>query len=358
MAFHGDLSSFPLPDLLQWLDSSRKSGTLQLVWEAGERKLFLADGQVAATSCPSLWERIARMLELGRIAPGQEVLTAFGQMRLLNDALVPFEARGIRPQHVMEMAREDLHGALTDITSGVAGAFHWTEDSDRSADEWVEVGAGLRHLLFEALRWIDEQPDVDRALPLDTMVVRAKVDPTEDLPLLHRVILTVSGGGVSLGMLRLSLGMSRAALTRRIFDMLRFKRIEVDGAPVIEADPIAEMLEKGAVLVREQQFEAAGLIFTALLESDPSDRRVREFARMVEREQVAALYRELPPIFIPRLIEDPDALSLLRPDERHIATLLNGAWDVSTIVLASQHREIDTLKCLSKLNRMGLLAGQ
>ena len=40
-----------------------------------------------------------------------------------------------------------------------------------------------------------------------------------------------------------------------------------------------------------------------------------------------------------------------------MASLVNGAWDVSTIVLASPNRELETLKCLSKLNRMGLLDG-
>ncbi|NPC87277.1 DUF4388 domain-containing protein, partial [Pyxidicoccus fallax] len=32
MALHGDLFSYPLPEFLQWLDSSRKTGTLQLSW--------------------------------------------------------------------------------------------------------------------------------------------------------------------------------------------------------------------------------------------------------------------------------------------------------------------------------------
>ncbi len=187
------------------------------------------------------------------------------------------------------------------------------------------------------------------------MMVRAKVKPSPDQPLLYRVILTLCENGVNLGRLRLAMGVSRSATTRRIFDLLRLKWVEVEGAPEIEDDPVAEMLEKGAILVKEKQFEAAGLVFSALLASDPADRRVREFARMVEREHVAALYRDLPPIFVPFLADDPETLSLLRPEERHIASLVNGQWDVSTIVLASQARELETLKCLSKFARLGLL---
>jgi hypothetical protein len=148
---------------------------------------------------------------------------------------------------------------------------------------------------------------------------------------------------------------SRSSATRRVYDLLRQKKVEVEGAPQLESDPIAEMLEKGALLVRERQFEAAGLVFSSLLASDPADRRVREFAVMVEREHVAALYKELPPLLVAELIKDPQALSRLRPEERHVASLVNGNWDVSTVVLASQNRELETLKALSKLNRMGLL---
>ena len=101
--------------------------------------------------------------------------------------------------------------------------------------------------------------------------------------------------------------------------------------------------------------KALGGAIQALLASDPADRRVREFIRLVEREHVAALYRDLPPLFVPALVDDADALSMLRPEERHVASLLNGRWDVSTVVLASQNRELETLKCLSKLARMGAL---
>jgi hypothetical protein len=355
MAFHGDLFSFPLPELLQWLDSSRKTGTLQLSWEAGERKLFFLAGQVTATASPGLWERIARMLSLSSLARGETVIAAFGDVSKGAAPEAAFQARGLELPLATTLAREEMFGAVSDLILAQGGRFHWTEDPDRGGDEWVPVECGLRELLFEALRWVDEQPDVERALPLDSMNVRALVAPSPEQPLLYRVILALCQGGLNLGRLRLAMGTSRSAATRRIYDLLRLKWVEVDGAPDVEADPIAEMLEKGSVLVRERQFEAAGLVFSSLLASDPADRRVREFARMVEREHVAALYRDLPPILVPDLVDDPETLSLLRPEERHVASLVNGRWDISTIVLASQARELDTLKCLAKLHRMGLL---
>ncbi|HZH03998.1 MAG TPA: DUF4388 domain-containing protein, partial [Myxococcaceae bacterium] len=334
MAFHGDFSSFALPELLQWLDSSRKSGSLQMGWDAGERKLFLEAGQVVATSGQGLWERVARMLSLSALANGEAVFAALAEMRRGGEPEAPFRSRKLQLSMPVELAREELFGAVADLTAAQGGEFHWSEDDDRGDDEWVPVAVGLRQLLFESLRWVDEQPDVDRALPSDSMTVRALVPPAAGMPLLHRVILTFCVRGASVGKLRLAMGVSRSAVARRVYDLMRLKMVSVEGAPDLRVDPITEMLEKGSVLVRERQFEAAGLVFSALLASDPADRRVREFARMVEREHVAALYREMPPVLIPELVDEPELLTRLRPEERHIASILNGRWDISTIVLA------------------------
>jgi hypothetical protein len=356
MAFHGDCSSFPLPELLQWLDSSRKTGTLQLAWGGGgARKLYLKDGQICATSSDGLWERIARMLALSNLAKGEAVMSAFAEMGATSELQEPFVKHRIDPRMPSQLAREELFGTISDLTAAGSGQFHWGEDTERDADEWVSVEMGLAELLFESLRWVDEQAEVNRALPQENITVRAVEKPRPDLPLVYRVILTLCQDGISLGRLRLAMGISRSSATRRVYDLLRAKRVLVDGAQPLSPDPVAEMLEKGVILVREQQFEAAGLIFSALLSSDPADKRVKEFARMVEREHVAALYRDLPPVFVPSLVNDPDRLAALPREERQVASLVNGSWDISTIVLASPTRELETLRALGKLPRQGLL---
>lgn len=356
MAIHGDCSSYPAPELLQWIDSSRKTGTLLFQWEGGERKLFVLAGQIVATSIKGLHERIARILSISGMADGEQVLKAFAETLRSTDGTQAFRERGIDPSLIRYLAHEELFGAIADLTVATTGArFHWTEDPDRSGEEWVLVDVSVRELVFEALRWLDEQAEVDAALPSETMTVKAATRVTSDLPLVQRIILTLVKDGLTIGRLRLALGISRSAMNRRIYDLLRAGRVKVDGAKPVGPDPVADMLQKGAILVRERQYDAAGMVFSALLASDPADRRVQEFARMVEREHTAALYTELPPIFVPQLLEDRSLLQQLRPEERQIASLVNGQWDVSTIVLASHARELETLKALAKLQRMGLL---
>lgn len=345
MALHGDLTTFPLPELLQWLDASRKTGALQLTWEGAERKVFILAGQLVATASPGLWERLARVLDQGHEAKGAEV------MQGLEAGAVSERVDGA----LRQCAEEELLGALLDLTQAQNGRFHWSEDPDRGDDEWVAISLPLRHALFESLRRLDEAPDVERVLPQDTLVVRA----TQQSPpanALHRIVAAIAAqeDGVTLGRLWLLLGLSRSVVLRAVYELLRARKVDVDGAQRIEEDPVADMLEKGAILLRERQFDAASLVFTALLRSDPGDRRVREFARMVEREHSAALYRELPPVQRFDVSHDPSLLSALRSEERQLVTELEAGWDVSAIVLASPQREVDTLKVLQKLVRMGI----
>src|SRR6218665_856104 len=213
MALHGDFSSFPLPELLQWLDSSRKTGTLQLLsWEGGERSLFLLSGQVLAVANEGLRGRVARVLALAKLADGAAVLAALKALPPNDEELESvFQAHHVDPRLVRDLVREEMLGSMADQTRGGHGAFHWTEDLDRSGEEWAPCEMGLRELLFESLRWVDEQPDVDRVLPGDALTVRSLVPPSSRQPLMHRILLTMCVGGQNLGRLRLSLGLSRSS---------------------------------------------------------------------------------------------------------------------------------------------------
>jgi Domain of unknown function (DUF4388) len=161
-----------LPELLQWLDSSRKTGALQLTWEGGERKLFVLAGQVVATASRGLWERVTRALHQGALVDGRRLIAALRQS-------------------------DRLEGAH-DLGPEVRG--------------WVRE----RHALLEALRYLDEQPDVDRVLALDTLTVRAATTDPVGLPVLQRVLLTLTAApeGVNLGKLRLMLGCSASGSSR------------------------------------------------------------------------------------------------------------------------------------------------
>ena len=75
---------------------------------------------------------------------------------------------------------------------------------------------------------------------------------------------------------------------------------EAAGPLIVQPDAIlvAETLEKGAVLMCEIQYYAVGIACSSLRASGPAARRMLEFARLVPREHVAALYVDMPPLVV------------------------------------------------------------
>ncbi|MFN7131012.1 MAG: DUF4388 domain-containing protein, partial [Myxococcales bacterium] len=57
VALQGDLKTYPLVDLLQWLDASRKPGQLSISVGDGERRILLTPGTVARSGVTGLGER-------------------------------------------------------------------------------------------------------------------------------------------------------------------------------------------------------------------------------------------------------------------------------------------------------------
>jgi hypothetical protein len=156
------------------------------------------------------------------------------------------------------------------------------------------------------------------------------------------------------GAVRLDLGISAGGAARILFELWREGRVRIDGASEApRPDPLTNMLLQGEQLLAGGHFEAAALVFSSLLAADPTDRRVREFARAVEREHVGALYRKLLPVAIPRLAVPESSLGALRQDERIVASLVNDRWDVSTLVLASPLRELQTLRAIERMVELG-----
>ncbi len=75
---------------------------------------------------------------------------------------------------------------------------------------------------------------------------------------------------------------------------------------------------------------------------------------------MATLYEELSPVAVPVFLggaasmESPAGRRLTFTD-REVAARVNGSWDVASIALSCPLREVETLKSIRKLVRLGLI---
>jgi hypothetical protein len=330
---HGDLSTFPLPDLLQWLDQSRRGGVLE-VEVAGAAPFWMEvhDRHVVAGARPAADRS------------GLATLARWHQAE--------------RPEALWPEACADR---IVDLfLPGVLGRFTFA-DGTAGFENGVPLALGLGQVTLEGLRRLDEWPQLDGRYRSDSALLSpgdaSRAGPRTPM---QRALVEAARRRLSLGETRLALGLSRPAMLRRTEALRELGLVQVDGA-VPDADPVARLVDQAQALVAERQFEEAGIVFRSLLAADPSDRRVRALLREAEREHVAALYEELSPVAIPVLVasaargsEAPGGRRLTATDEE-VASRVNGRWDVASIALASPLREVETLKVLRRLVRLGIV---
>jgi hypothetical protein len=326
----GDLASFPLADLFQWMDQSRRSGVVDL--DTGEGAPFwiqLSDRRIVASARPP-----GEPQGLGSLAGWTH--------SELPEALWP-EACADR---ITDLFLAPGHGRFTLV------------DDAAGYDEGVPLELGLAQMTLEGLRRLDEWPDLDRRYPSEAALLAAHGSGTPRTPG-QRALLEAARRRVSIAEARLALFLSRPAVLRRIEALRELGLAHVEGVAA-DADPVASLIGKAELLVGERQFDEAAIVFRSLLAADPSDRRVRNLLREAEREHVAALYEELSPVAVPLLLAGAGSLESpagrrLSAGDREVAARVNGAWDVASIALSCPLREVETLKSLRKLVRLGLV---
>jgi hypothetical protein len=326
----GDLHTFPLPDLLQWIDASRRAGVVEIdTGEGAPFWLHVVDRRIVAAARPP------------EQSPGLGGLAGW-----------------IPSGREEELWPEAAADRIVDLfLAPAAGRFTLVEDAS-GFEDGVPLDLGIGQMTLEGLRRLDEWPELDRRFPSESALLVADGAGRPRTPG-QRALLEAARRRVSIAEARLALVLSRAAMLRRIEALRELGLAHVEGVAA-HADPVSRLIDQAQVLVAERQFDEASIVFRGLLAADPSDRRVRNLLREAEREQVATLYEELSPVAVPVLLGGPESLESpagrrLTSTDREVAGRVNGSWDVASIALASPLREVETLKALRKLVRLGLV---
>jgi DNA-binding Lrp family transcriptional regulator len=328
----GDFVTFPLPDLFQWIDQGRRSGVVEI--DSGEGTPFwieVRDRRIVAASRPSA------------------VQTGLG--------LLAGWAPQIEPEELWVEAAADR---IVDFFLSPSNGRFALVDDPQGFEDGVPLDLRVGQMTLEGLRRLDEWPELDRRYPSESALLcadgggaRGARSPAQE------ALLEAARRRVSIAEARLALQLSRPAVLRRIEILRELGLAHVEGVAA-RTDPISALVTQAEALVTQRQFDEAAIVFRSLLAADPSDRRVRNLLREAEREQVATLYEELSPVAVPVLLGgagsmDSPAGRRLSFTDREVAARINGSWDVASIALSCPLREVETLKSLRKLVRLGLI---
>lgn len=160
-AFTGDLQLLAVPDLLEFLKSSRRTGTLVVTSDAGIGAVHLRHGMITGAASPNCANIGDIMLERGQITTDQLISAAQEQKtdqpdRLLGAILVSKEI--VDETTVREALVKQVHSAILEMVGWTAGRFAFEPDrrGDKGLPSEIEVELDTQGVLLDCLREFDE----------------------------------------------------------------------------------------------------------------------------------------------------------------------------------------------------------
>lgn len=184
---HGDISAFRLPDVLTFLSTSRKSGTLTVACDGREAWLYFQDGAlVYAGSNREEFRLGSILLRKKKITPEQrsridELMLheggRFGELAVQENVLSEEQLRDFLKVQVSEI--------VYDAFVWPGGTFAFTHETSLPSYA-VTIAIDLTNLIMEGARRIEEWEQCVRLLP-DTNVVFRVVSAPRD----EKITLTV-----------------------------------------------------------------------------------------------------------------------------------------------------------------------
>jgi len=408
MALFGNLSSMPLPDLLQWAGQAGKTGTLELEREKHVKRIHFRAGRLIGCSSDEPASLLGQfLLSRGKITEtdlrkGLERQQT--ERENLGNILIAMGAisREDLLRHVAEKAEETIYG----LFDWPDAAFRFIDDAP--PDPWViEVDLRIEDVLLHGMRRFDEMKRLRGVFDNPSIVLRrtAKTAPPEITG--HRAanaIYSSVDGRRTLEELLLHAHGSEFFVLKFLHQLLRGGLVEIESAarqaeevrteppeeravagvrkvkarvlPVEAAAPArppaaaapnaperrpifatarrggpGDEIEHAVRLLSRNEPEQALAILSAAYRDRQGDPTLRELVGTAERACRDNAIRILEPAKVP-VITRVTALmegKSLPATESYLLTLMDGKSDIRTILWLAPMRELDVLQALKSL---------
>ena len=235
MAIEGPLRELALTDVFQLLDLSRKTGTLTITPESGQRAALVRfeRGAVVGAELPRVHDRIGHLLlragkvteaqiEAARQAQQERPGTPLGAMLVEHGAVTADEVR--------RQLRFQIQEVVFELVQWKDGYFRF-EEGTFAQNGTVPVRVSTESLLMEAARRVDEWSTLETKIPhmgvIPVLVADTSDAPALDLHPTEWEVLAEIEGQQSLKQIASALGRSEFEVAKIVYGLVATGVVEV-----------------------------------------------------------------------------------------------------------------------------------
>lgn len=356
-------------DLLQWFLYSRKTGACNFSHGHKNRKLYIRDGRIIACESNEPHLLLGQFLiSSGRIAP--EVLRKSMMIQehsgvSLGNILI--EAGAISEEELTRLVVAKAEETVLGLAEWKSGVFRFVPDVMPSGTA-MNVDLSIQHVLLEGARRIDE---MDRALETlhSPHTILHKTDRPVDEPtvasFMGRRLYELIDGQRTTAELVLQCRTSQYVAYTFLARLVERGHVRVGEEQAIPNEPDNRdrpdlALTELQQLVVNDHFEAALDLIDRHNISRGHDDILSMLIVRAEAGYVSTVYRtKVPPDSVPHMIDQKSTDVIIRgdlsTDEIFLLELIDGEWDVRSLVWISPLRKVDVVRSLARLLDLGYI---
>jgi hypothetical protein len=366
MGLTGDVKTMELAEVLQWISSGRKTGTLHVRRRSIEKAVVFRDGAITSSWSNHPRECLGQFLIRDRRISEEQLFRALllqeSERRLLGSILVDsgvLDEDGLR--HALKTKAEET---IYDLFLWPEGQFEF-RDNELLPGVTFELEIAVTGVILEGMRRLDEWVRIKAVLPSMGTTFRVPSKPPPE-GALERHALALAASGKSLAEIALELRRSDFDAAAVVFELLTGGYLSVDTAPVDPedvdtVDALRRLLSLGDERLAQKRHDAALAAYEAALNLDRLNQRAKkgqiavEEARAKDRKGVgqAIMLNQIPVLAV-------DLAKLTRetldPHEGFVLSRINGQWDVQSILKICPLQEADTMLIFFRLLGRQLIA--
>jgi len=360
MSLAGNLRTMDLPEVLQWIASARKTGTLHLERRSIQKRIYFQGGAIYTSWSNDPRESMGQILVRERLVTEEQLFKALlrrekhGRMlgvMLIDDGTVGEEDM----RRILKIKAEE---SIYDLFLWPEGKFEF-KDGETAGDDLIPIDLEVTSAILEGVRRVDEwgrirtvfaSPDVSFTLPRGMPPDLA--DPAE------RRLLELAGAGLTLAALSLELRRSEFEAAEIAFSLhARGLLAVIEGRSTVKADhdpvgTIQGLLADGAKRLTEHRYELALQAYEQVLTLDRLNQHAKKgLVATIEARDRERTMKTVPLDKVPRLTMDMASLTRQNfdPQEGFVLSRVNGMWDVGSILKLCPMNESDVLMIFARL---------
>ena len=359
MGLSGNLRTMDLPEILQWISTGRKTGTLHLERRSVEKRIVFQGGTVHTSWSNDPRESLGQFLIRDRLVTEEQLFRALLKQetegRLIGSTLI---ADGlITEADLRRTLQAKAEESIYDLFLWPEGKFEF-KDGEVPENVTVFVDVDVTGVILEGVRRVDEWQRIKEVLPSTSITFRVMIGHPLPDDAVEREALKLASLDKSLAEISLELRRTEFQTAVAMFELHRRGLVQVDslgGEATAAADlvgTIKDLLSVARQRLTERRYDAALRAYEEVLAIDRLNQHAKKglIAVMEARSRDRAL-RAVPLDKVPHLLMDMPTLTKQNfdPQEGFVLSRVNGEWDVRSILKLCPMAEQDALLIFARL---------